>query len=395
MSNMGHAWRWVFACVALPLAVCAQDVLSPEQAAERRNEYVVVEGVVSQATLRPNGMLYLNFGGEFPNHVFAARVLHGDSLPDATSLKGKRVRVSGKVELAGNRPQVFLNSPNRITILSESGSERETQTKASPRESAAPADSASSQTSDSGFASKTGLLTGLKPGRIFKFEAPLNEEEIKATGIGVKTATVAVIVPENFDPRRPWPFFAVFVSDDGNGLNVARLPMYADVVVKNGYVGIAADGSTKPNRTIVGYDWATLNAGMRVLEAEWPGSYSWPLMMGGNSGGAKKASISAAVWAKKGRVVSGLFLAGCNQQFLTSVAREQKAPSAVKKTPVFISNGTQDTIATPMMVNRVEHSLKAEGYKTVRRETYKGGHNLNQDEFEKALRWFVDVQSAR
>lgn len=382
----------MLACLAVPLTVCAQGVLSPDEVGGHQGEYVTVEGVVSQAALRQNGMLYLNFGGEFPNHVFTFKVFHGDSLPD---LRGRRVRASGRVESAGNKPQIFLGSPDRLTVLDSSGAGDDARTASRSSGAVATRDPAPVQPRVNAMPSKSGPLAGLKPGKIFTFEAPLDDEEIKATKKNARMATVGVIVPENFDPRREWPFFVVFVSNDGKGLNVQRLPMYADLIVKNGYVGIAADGPLKPDHSGIEYEWAVLNAGMRVLESEWPGSSSWPMAMGGNSGGAKKASISAAIWTKKGRKVIGLFLGGCNQQFLSSVAEQVKAPSVVRKIPVYISNGTTDTVATPRMVDSVERGLKAAGYKNVRRETYDGGHSLNKDEFEKALRWFAEKPAAR
>lgn len=392
MVIAGHAWRWMLACLAVPLAVCAQGPLSPDDVGGRQGEYVSVEGVVSQATLRQNGTLYLNFGGAYPNHVFTIKVLRGDSLPD---LRGRRVRASGRVELAGNKPQIFLGSPDRLEILDSSDAGDETQT--APRSSVAAAtrDPPPAQPRTPAATPKSGPLADLKPGKMFTFEAPLDEEEIKASKNNARVATVGVIVPENFDPRKTWPFFVVFASNDGKGLNVQRLPMYADLIVKNGYVGIAADGPLKPDGFGIEYEWAVLNAGMRVLESEWPGSSSWPMAMGGNSGGAKKASISAAIWTKKGRNVSGLFLGGCNQQYLSGVAEQIKAPPAVRKIPVYISNGRSDTVATPRMVDTVERGLKAAGFKHVRRETYDGGHGLNKDEFEKALRWFGEKQTAR
>lgn len=369
----------MLAWLAVPVVVCAQDVLSPDQAGARQGEVVTVEGVVSQATRRPPDVLYLNFGGEFPNHVFSIKLFHGDSLPD---LKGRRVRARGKVESAGNRPQMFLSSPDRLTVLDSSGGAIREPAPSPPRATTA-------------ATPKSGPLADLKPGKVFIFEAPLNDEEIKGAAKRAQVATVGVVVPENFDPRRTWPFFVVFVSNDGKGMNVARLPMFADLLVKNGYVGIAADGPDKPDNFGIEYEWAVLSAGLRVLESEWPGSATWPMAMGGNSGGAKKASISAAIGTKKGRNVNGLFLGGCNQQYLSSVADRVKAPASVRKIPIYISNGASDAVATPRMVDSVERGLKAAGFKKVRRETYDGGHGLNQAEFEKALRWFSDEKTAR
>jgi predicted esterase len=54
----------------------------------------------------------------------------------------------------------------------------------------------------------------------------------------------------------------------------------------------------------------------------------------------------------------------------------------------FLSVGKEDRISPPAAVREVAQELRQAGAERVELSTYAGGHRLDQQELDKALRWF-------
>jgi len=82
---------------------------------------VVVEDVVAQVSAEPqSGFVYLNFGGDFPNHLFRA-VIPSDveARLDARIVSRTNVRVTGIPRVgATGRPEILCAAPIQLALAS-------------------------------------------------------------------------------------------------------------------------------------------------------------------------------------------------------------------------------------------------------------------------------------
>jgi len=91
--------------------------------------------------------------------------------------------------------------------------------------------------------------------------------------------------------------------------------------------------------------------------------------------------------------VVGLFLAGCNEDKTDGARSETRFKrGGTRKVRVYISNGKADTISTVAHAEALEKSIKGGSYGDVRLELFEGGHEMNREEFTKALEWFAESQ---
>jgi hypothetical protein len=100
-------------------ALAEAPVIAPADAAQHVGKEVVVEGVVVQVSVStPSEPIYLNFGARYPKHVFAAVVFAEKRalFADAGKWEGKKVRVTGTVQLYRGKPEIVLNDPAQVVL---------------------------------------------------------------------------------------------------------------------------------------------------------------------------------------------------------------------------------------------------------------------------------------
>jgi predicted esterase len=97
----------------------------------------------------------------------------------------------------------------------------------------------------------------------------------------------------------------------------------------------------------------------------------------------------------KGYRLCGLYLAGVNDDVLTIAYRKSGLGRDFLKIPVFISSGTNDNIAPPDRARSVAASIKTAGFRSVRLETFSGGHAVKNNHTIEALRWFRSLLRTR
>lgn len=243
----------------------------------------------------------------------------------------------------------------------------------------------------------------LAPGEITEFDALLPDELRRFAGDGrpheFTEARCAVALPANFTPTHPWPILLVSATSDP-GYNSSRrlLRDFAPPALAAGWIVVAAD---PPRAVSVEADtdtlrYALLAAALTRLREAWPASAEWPRAFGGFSGGAKRSAILGAISALLGRPPIGIFQAGCNQPVLAYVLKIPSLPrEAFLATPVFLSSGHRDPIATPAMMDEVAAGLRRAGYGNVKLERFDGGHEVNAAHVEEALRWFGEENARR
>ena len=96
------------------------------------------------------------------------------------------------------------------------------------------------------------------------------------------------------------------------------------------------------------------------------------------------------VLAQKGYNLIGVFMGAVNQDYASEAAKLYDPATVFRATPIYISSGTDDKVATPEHHEQVRESLLHNGFAHVRLETFKGGHALSEAELRKALSWFIE-----
>lgn len=236
------------------------------------------------------------------------------------------------------------------------------------------------------------LVTG---GKINLYEYDYTEEYVanvkkkfKAEDTGYR---IAVAVPSGFDPARPQKVFIAMAPGNNAGQvaagNTAALRGFAGKGVEAGWVCVAYDSNL---------GLANVHNGAYVLAIEklrevWPGFAGWTIATGGSSGGAKGSLSNACLLTSKEIPVRGVFLAGCNSAAnMTWGCDTYKVRKAdVREMRVFISTGKKDNLVSRGQVESVIATLREEGVRTIRDESFEGGHEMNREHFVQALEWFA------
>ena len=229
---------------------------------------------------------------------------------------------------------------------------------------------------------------------IIEFFVPLTREgrlALTPKNQVVEYVKAAIAVPRNFDPEIPNPILLVSGTSDGDGSSIRWMPAYTNIALRFGWVVIAADGPYgKPLTESPAWRWALASSVLEHMHKSWPRSRRWPIAAAGVSGGGKWSGVLGAILANKGYNLVGVFMGAVNQDLASDSAKLYEPAIRYKGTPIFLSSGTDDKIATPQHHNEVKESLLNTGFTTVRLETFKGGHALSETELRKALSWFLE-----
>jgi hypothetical protein len=234
----------------------------------------------------------------------------------------------------------------------------------------------------------------LTPGTTVSANVPLSDIEksyVSEGGNAVPPYTVAMLaVPAGFDPKKTWPVLVVFSSSDHQHQNRDDLRMiYRRIALPEGWVLLAGDGpEPAPRLDSSGWRAGHTLAALRALHRSFPGSMKWPIACAGQSGGAKRASYLAPLLAVAGYRIAGIFLEGINQERITEGYRRFQPGSSFLRTPIFLSSGLSDPIATIEQQAAVKNAMQQTGFTNIRHETFPGGHTVLPTQVQKALRWF-------
>ena len=261
----------------------------------------------------------------------------------------------------------------------------------------------------------------LSPGATVQVSVPLTPQEkayVAEGGNTVPPYTVAVLaVPPGFDPKKSWPVLVCFSSTDSHRQNRDALKFhYKRIALAEGWVVLAGDGPVPaPRADSTGWRTGHTLAALDALHRSFPGSTQWPVACAGHSGGSKRASYISPLLALAGNKIIGVFVSGITQEGLakqgppseagktdyftpqvSSVCCESVAEGYRKfhpgsnflRTPIFISTGRTDQIATLEQQTAVADSLRRAGFTNVRQRVWEGGHFVKASHVQEALRWF-------
>jgi hypothetical protein len=250
-------------------------------------------------------------------------------------------------------------------------------------------------------AATAGSLTfagvAFSPGSTVKANVPLTAQEKSLAGQGgnaVPSNAVAMLAtPSNFDPRKSWPVLVVCSTSDFKRQNRDDLvDFYRRVGLAEGWVLIAGDGPQPARKDTGAWRGAMTLAAIDALHHSFPGSDKWPVACAGFSGGGKGVGLIAPLLAKNGSRVAGVYNTGANaDQFSEGYARVGPGKD-ILLTPVYISAGRDDRIATLEQQYNVAGSIKRTGFQRMKIGTFHGGHEVNDAQTSIALRWFRQPQ---
>jgi S-formylglutathione hydrolase FrmB len=227
-----------------------------------------------------------------------------------------------------------------------------------------------------------------------RVSVPLSELEksyLTEGGNAVPPYTIATLtVPRGFDPKKNWPVLIVFSSSTHQYpswrdlMGLYRVPALAE-----GWVLLAGDGpQAAPRLDSSGWRAGHILAALDALHRSFPGSQKWFFVCAGQSGGAKRASYLAPLLAARGYRIAGIFLEGMNEERITESYRRFLPGRDFLRTPIFLSSGRNDIIATIDQQNAVENSMRRTGFQNIRHTTFPGGHEVRPTQLQEALRWF-------
>lgn len=82
------------------------------------NKNVTVTGYVAQVVMRPK-VNYLNFDNKYPDNTFTAVIFPSDmhKFEDLMKYENKNVKVTGRLSLYKDKPQIIINSISQIKII--------------------------------------------------------------------------------------------------------------------------------------------------------------------------------------------------------------------------------------------------------------------------------------
>jgi hypothetical protein len=239
--------------------------------------------------------------------------------------------------------------------------------------------------------------TPFSPGSIVRANVPLSAQEKSYAvqgGNPVPPNAVAVLAtPANFDPRKSWPVLVPCSTSDFKRQNRDDLvQFYQRVGLAEGWVLLAGDGPQHARNDTAAWRLAMTLAAIDALHRSFAGSEKWPMACAGFSGGAKGAGSIAPVLARNGCRITGLYLTGVNQDYLSPGYARAQPGAGFLSTSIYVSAGHDDGIATLEQQYNVAGSIKRTGFNRVRIGTFRGGHEVNDAQTSIALRWFRELQ---
>jgi DNA/RNA endonuclease YhcR with UshA esterase domain len=93
------------------------STISASEAAQHIGQNATVEGVVTAVTTSGKGNTFINFGGVYPKQTFTGWIPAGTTLasdPSIKSLEGKKIKISGLIELYHAKPEIKIRSRDQI-----------------------------------------------------------------------------------------------------------------------------------------------------------------------------------------------------------------------------------------------------------------------------------------
>ena len=92
-------------------------VIPDTEAAHHVGQQATVEGTVVKVFTSKNGNTFLNFGAAYPNQTFTGWIAKDSPLVtdgSLTALEGKKVRITGTIDLYKGKPEIRIMSKDQL-----------------------------------------------------------------------------------------------------------------------------------------------------------------------------------------------------------------------------------------------------------------------------------------
>jgi DNA/RNA endonuclease YhcR with UshA esterase domain len=100
------------------IVLAQTSTITADQAPQYIGQNATVEGVVVAVSTSKRGNTFINFGGVYPNQTFTGWVPAGTPLASDSSmhlLQGKKIKITGLIELYRGKPEIRILSRDQIT----------------------------------------------------------------------------------------------------------------------------------------------------------------------------------------------------------------------------------------------------------------------------------------
>jgi len=107
---------WIFLVATVTRA---GELIPDSEAAKHVGQDVTIEGTVSKVFTSKNGNTFLDFGGSYPDATFVVWIPEDApeaSDPGLSSLQGKKVKISGTVQLYRGKPEIKVSTKDQIVV---------------------------------------------------------------------------------------------------------------------------------------------------------------------------------------------------------------------------------------------------------------------------------------
>jgi hypothetical protein len=101
-------------------SVLAIDTIQPPDALKHAGEEVYVEGVVASVHATPKGVAFINLGEAYPHQIFTGFIPNLSAIADEAwlnGLKGKTVRIHGRINIYRTIPEIRILSKDQVTVV--------------------------------------------------------------------------------------------------------------------------------------------------------------------------------------------------------------------------------------------------------------------------------------
>jgi hypothetical protein len=206
-------------------------------------------------------------------------------------------------------------------------------------------------------------------------------------------ALAVLATPVNFDPTKSWPVLIPCSTSDFKRQNRDDLTQfYHRAGLSEGWVLLAGDGPQHARNDTAAWRAAMTMAAIDALHRSFAGSEKWPMACAGFSGGGKGVGYVAPFLARNGCHIIGIYMTGANEDHLSDGYARCQPGADFLNTPIYVSAGHDDRIATPEQQYAVLGLIKRTGFNRIKIGTFHGGHDVNDAQTSLALRWFRSLQ---
>jgi len=94
-------------------------VIPANLAAGHVGKYATVERVVAKVFTSKSGNTFLNIGAAYPNQTFTCWIPPASPVsksPMLAGIEGKRVKITGRIELYKGKPEIRINAAEQLEI---------------------------------------------------------------------------------------------------------------------------------------------------------------------------------------------------------------------------------------------------------------------------------------